>query len=243
MVSLGNHFALQSNGLGDVSQGISAAATSQRLCYDARMREGEKQTLASALQMLATSRLAWALAPLLVGLLIPSTTLFCVEITVGQISPGAALADVLQRQFGVGHNLFLVALLGLIPFAALSTACLLAALRLPPPRLACLAVGGMAGIAWYMIPAHVAVWYPYYSKGRISSTDGIAFIFIPFFCFGPLAVGLLAGWAVSLLPRFSVAKTNPRWTYSLGALFVLMTIVAAVCGLLGFLIRSYAVAR
>jgi len=63
------------------------------------------------------------------------------------------------------------------------------------------AVGGLIGASNFMIAAHSAVWYPLYGGGHMSSTAVIAFVFIPFFCLGPLAVGLLAGWAVSLIFR------------------------------------------
>jgi hypothetical protein len=178
--------------------------------YNPGMSEGEKHRPASTVKPGATSGQTWALASLIVGLLTPSTTIFFLEVFVGHISPISSLEDILRKQFGGGNNLFLLALFGLIPFVALSIVCRFAARRLPPARLACLAIGGMGGIASYMIPAHVAVWYPLYSGGHMSSTAVIAFVVIPFYCLGPLAIGLLVGWAVSVLPTFSVNKTIAR---------------------------------
>jgi hypothetical protein len=139
-------------------------------------------------------------APLVVGLLAPSAIIFCLEVFVGHIGPFAALIDILQRQFGGGHNLFLLALFGLIPFAVLSAVCLVASRYLSPVRLSCLGGGGLLGILCFMVPTHVAVWYPLYGGGHMSSTAVIAFLFIPFYCLVPLFIGLLTGWAVSLLP-------------------------------------------
>jgi hypothetical protein len=67
-------------------------------------------------------------------------------------------------------------------------------------RLACVTLGGLLGILAFMIPAHVSVWYPLYGGGHMASTAVIAFVFIPFYCIATLALGLLAGWAVSLIP-------------------------------------------
>ena len=142
------------------------------------------------------------LGSLAIGLLAPSLVIFCVEVLVGQISPLASVENILRKQFAPGHNLFLLALIGLVPFVALSVVCVLAARRLSPARLACLVLGGLIGIIGLMVPSHVAVWYPLYGPGRMSSTGVIAFLFIPFFCLVTLGIGLVAGWCVSLLPFF-----------------------------------------
>ena len=145
-------------------------------------------------------KLFWILTPLAVGLLVPSATILGLQVFVGGISPFTAIADVLKRQFAEGHNLFLLALFGLIPFAVLSVTCFVASHRLSPARLSCLGVGGLLGILCLMVPAHVSVWYPLYGGGHMSSTAVIAFVFIPFYCLVPLLVGLIVGWGVSLLP-------------------------------------------
>lgn len=153
----------------------------------------------------------WTFAPLAIGLLTPSLIIFSLEVFVAHIPPLTATEHILHRQFAEGHNLFLLAVIGLIPFAALSTICAIAAKKLTPQRLACLGLGGLAGILGLMIPAHVAVWYPLYGPGHMSSTAVIAFVFIPIYCLGTMAVGLLIGWLVSLLPQFkkSTATTDP----------------------------------
>ena len=146
--------------------------------------------------------LAWIFAPLVVGLVVPSAIIFCLEVFVGHISPVIATIDILQRQFKEGDNLFLTALFGLIPFGALSVACVVASRRLSPVRLSCFGAGGLLGILCLMIPAHVGVWYPLYGGGHMSSTAMIAFFFIPFYCIVTLCIGLFVGWLVSLLPVF-----------------------------------------
>jgi hypothetical protein len=144
----------------------------------------------------------WSLAFLGVGLITPSVIIFCLEVLVGHINPLIAIADILHRQFAKGHNLFLIAALGLIPFAVLSMTCFVAARRLASSRLTCVALGGLIGILAIMVPGHVAVWYPLYAPGRMSSTAVIAFLFIPFYCIVSLCAGLFVGWLVSLLPIF-----------------------------------------
>lgn len=146
--------------------------------------------------------LRWSLTSLAIGLVLPSLIIFSVEVFVGGISPFTSIANVLGRQFSDGNNLYLIAAFGLIPFAAFSIACFVAARQLSSPRLNCVAVGGLLGILLLMIPGHVAVWYPLYSPGHASSTAVIAFLFIPFYCLATLGVGLFAGWLVSRLPRF-----------------------------------------
>ena len=144
----------------------------------------------------------WSLTFFGVGLIAPSLVIFCLEVFVGHINPRASITDILRRQFAEGHNLFLIALFGLIPFAVLSMVCFVAARRLESSRLACVAIGGLLGILSLMVWGHVAVWYPLYGGGHMSSTAVIAFIFIPFYCLGTLLIGLLVGWGVSLLPFF-----------------------------------------
>lgn len=144
-------------------------------------------------------RLFWSIAPLVIGIITPSAVIFYLEVFVGRIRPVAAVADILRRQFGGGHNLFLLALFGLIPFAVLSVICYAAASRFSAARLSCLGIGGLMGILGRMVAAHVAVWYPLYGGGHMSSTAVIAFIFVPFWCLPALGVGLFVGWIVSLL--------------------------------------------
>jgi hypothetical protein len=148
----------------------------------------------------AKQKLFWVLAPLTIGLITPSMIIFCLEVFVGHISPYSAIIDILQRQFAEGDNLFLLAIFGLIPFAALSVTCLVASYHLPQLRLFCLGCGGLLGILCLMVPAHISVWYPLYGGGHMASTSVVAFLFIPFFCLASLTIGLLTGWGISLLP-------------------------------------------
>ncbi|MFN2541989.1 MAG: hypothetical protein ABR514_07460 [Chthoniobacterales bacterium] len=144
----------------------------------------------------------WAILPLIVGILTPSVIVFALETTVGRIAFTQALADVASRQFGEGENLFLLAVVSLIPFLVLSIFCLIAARFLPPARLVAVLLGGLVGILALMVPAHVSAWWPIYAGGHVSSTSAIAFLFIPIYCIGALAVGLVIGWAISLVPFF-----------------------------------------
>lgn len=144
----------------------------------------------------------WSFASMGIGLLTPSLIIFCLEIVVGGIEPLTSIAGIFRRQFAEGHNLFLIAVFGLIPFAAHSIVCFVAARHLNPARLACVAIGGLVGILGLMVPGHISVWYPLYGPGRASSTAVIAFFFIPIYCSVTLSVGLFIVWIISLLPYF-----------------------------------------
>lgn len=149
------------------------------------------------------SALRWSLAALSLGLVVPSLVILVLEVFLARMNPLESLAGIAGRQFSEGDNLFLIAALGLIPFLVFSGFCVVASRWLSSPRLACVAVGGLLGILALMIPAHVAIWYPLYGGGGVSSTGAIAFLFIPIFCVGSLLLGLLIGWLVSLLPVFT----------------------------------------
>jgi hypothetical protein len=150
--------------------------------------------------MRVSRKLFWIVLPLMVGLVTPSAVILCLEVFVGRISVAAAFVDVAERQFAEGHNLFLLAIFGLVPFVILSIFSFIAARFLSVRRLACITLGGLAGILALMIPSHVSVWYPLYGGGHMASTAVIAFLFIPFYCIATLAIGLLAGWAISFIP-------------------------------------------
>lgn len=146
--------------------------------------------------------LFWASIILGIGLVTPSLVIFCLEVGVGQSQPRRAVALILERQFAEGHNLFLLALFGLIPFLALATVCVVGARWWAESRLACVVGGGLLGILALMVWSHVQIWYPLYGGGHASSTSVIAFLFIPFYCLGTLLLGAVLGWGVSFLPGF-----------------------------------------
>lgn len=78
----------------------------------------------------------WICLPLATGLVTPSAIIFCLEVFVGRVSPIAAIQDIGLRQFAEGHNLFLLAVVGLIPFALLSVILLVIGRHLSASRLA-----------------------------------------------------------------------------------------------------------
>ena len=139
--------------------------------------------------------LVWS--PLPIGLCIPTLTLLVVQCTVGNVPLGTALANVWQKQFEQGHNLFGISLVGLIPFLVLTFE--LRGRTAKRTARACVAIwlGGLAGILALMIPAYVSVWYPLYGPGRPSSTGALLFLFVPFYCIVTLYLGLWVGGLVS----------------------------------------------
>src|SRR5712691_2152979 len=137
--------------------------------------------------MRGSRKLFWIVLPLVIGLVTCSAIIFCLEVFVGRISVSAAFLDVAKSQFAEGHNLFLLAIFGLVPFVVLSIFSFIAARFLSVTRLACITLGGLLGILAFMIPAHVSVWYPLYGGGHMASTAVIAFLFITFYCIATLA--------------------------------------------------------
>ena len=113
----------------------------------------------------------------------------------GHNGPLPAAADIL-------FFIFLSAVFGLTPFVFHSVICFIAARFLTSSRLAFVAAGGLLGILALVVPFHVADCYALYGPGRLNSTSGLAFVFLPFYCIPTLCLGLLVGWLVSLLPRF-----------------------------------------
>ena len=154
--------------------------------------------------MIQTNRCSkiWTAWIIIIGLLTPSLIILILEVFVGRIKVPIAIFDVMHRQFAEGHNLFYLALFGLIPFVALSIVCFFLGRRISCSRLSCVAGGGLLGILALMIPSHISVWYPLYSSAHVSSTAVIAFLFIPFYCLVSLIIGLVMGWLASLLPSF-----------------------------------------
>jgi H+/Cl- antiporter ClcA len=84
--------------------------------------------------------------------------------------------------------------------------------RIKGKRLVCLFYGGLLGILILMILGHVAIWYPLYGGGHMSSTASIAFFFIPFYCIVSMGIGLFAGWLISLLPFFKNEFARKDWS-------------------------------
>ncbi len=139
---------------------------------------------------------------MMTGFIIPSSVVYCLAVFVSGHGLADSFLDVLHKQFAAGENLFLLSTYSLIPFLALSVASLAAAYRLNALRLICINLSGLLGIIFYMIPCHVAVWYPHYHGMRVSSTSVITFVFAPFISMLTLGFGLLTGWLISLcLPR------------------------------------------
>jgi len=110
--------------------------------------------------MHASPKLLWTVLPLVVGLATPSAVIFWLEVFAAHTSLANAIVDLAQRQFAEGENLFLLALIGLIPFSLLSVASFVAARFVSGRRLACISSGGLFGILAFMVPAHVSIWYP-----------------------------------------------------------------------------------
>ena len=145
-----------------------------------------------------------------VGLVTPSLVIFLLEITVGSIAPVESLRDIAHRQFAEGHNLFLLAIIGLIPFGILSVILRALTSTLTRARFCFFCVCGLVGILALMVPAHVSVWLPLYTDGPVSSTSAIAFIFIPFYCTISLGVGIAVASLISI-PHWirQAKKSNP----------------------------------
>lgn len=153
----------------------------------------------------------WCLSLILVvGLVAPSLVILFLEITVGKIAPSASLRDIAHRQFAEGHNLFLLAVIGLIPFGALSILLRCLSSKLARLRFCFFSLCGLVGILALMIPAHVSVWRPLYTDEVASSTAVIAFLFIPFYCTVTMGIGLGVATLASIPAWIRESKKRSR---------------------------------
>ncbi|MBN1807630.1 MAG: hypothetical protein JW909_01080 [Planctomycetes bacterium] len=146
------------------------------------------------------------LLPVAVGMATPSLIIFFVQVSVGGYAVSDSICDIASRQFAKGHNLFLIAVLGCIPFALLAVHVALSAAR-SIRRAWIVMPAGLLGILSLMVPAHAAIWGPLYGPGHASSTSAIAFLFIPFYCIPTMYLGLLVGWIIA---RLSAGKAEPE---------------------------------
>lgn len=144
----------------------------------------------------------YLLISLIPGIILPSLVIFILEVFWGHINPFAAFVDILKRQFGGGHNLFLIMMFSLIPYAVLISIVNSFYKRLSGKRLDCVFYGGLAGILIFTFWGHFSVWYPLYSGGDTSSTAVIGFFFFPFYALFAMGIGILVGWLISLMPLF-----------------------------------------
>lgn len=106
--------------------------------------------------------------------------------------------DIAHRQFAEGHNLFFLAVIGLIPFAILTVLVRGLSSTLTRMHFCLFSLCGLVGILALMIPAHVSVWRPLYTDEHASSTAVIAFLFIPFFCTVSMGIGIGVASLVSI---------------------------------------------
>jgi len=147
----------------------------------------------------------WLLTPLVVGFVTPSLVIFTLQVCIGGRTPDTAIQDIAGSQFAEGHNLFLLAVWGLIPFLVLSVLLLVQPASFPRSRIACLSIFGLLGILGLMVPTHWEVWAQLYNGGRMSSTAVVVFIPLPFLCLVTMLPGVAIGWLVSKLPWFQAA--------------------------------------
>jgi len=159
----------------------------------------------------ASSRLC-VLIPLFIGIITPSLIIFALEITTGHIQPLVSLKQITHRQFASGENLFLLAIIGLIPFVILSSFLQCMRLKLATAGLCCVMICGLIGILSFMIPAHIGVWKPLYTHEHMSSTAVIAFFFIPIYCTITMLVGLGLGFGISHFFGWKTEKKTERRT-------------------------------
>lgn len=87
----------------------------------------------------------------------------------------------------------------LIPYAILAIILLILGRRINKLLLLPTIFGGIAGILTYYIPQTIEVWKPLYTPGaHVSSTMGLAFIFIPPYSLPYMFTGLVGGLSITL---------------------------------------------
>jgi len=126
--------------------------------------------------------------PLLLGVFTPPGVILALEMFGQRRMPGPP-----PLEFN-----FLTAL-ALIPFLVLiGVTKIISAVSTQPERTECIFWGGLLGATVFTAREHAMVWWPLYFGGRMSSTAVVAFLFIPFYAIGAMAVGMLIGWLISL---------------------------------------------
>lgn len=160
-------------------------------------------------QRAAFSRLC-VLIPLFIGIITPVLIIFALEVTIGHIHPLVSLEQIAHHQFAAGENLFLLAIIGLIPFAILSCFLQRMRLKLTTTGLCCVTICGLIGILGLMIPSHIGVWKPLYTHEHMSSTAVIAFFFIPIYCTVTMLIGLGIGFGISHFFGWRTANKTDR---------------------------------
>jgi len=129
---------------------------------------------------LRTERRLWILLPLVLGLLGPIIALVSIAPTL--------------HVFTTARGLFITLIImstGVLPFAALSAACIWVGHRLPPQRMRCVALAGVTGILVVFVPGYIEIFT------STSSTAILGVFILAFECFISPVTGLLVGWAVS----------------------------------------------
>jgi len=134
--------------------------------------------------------------PVIVGMITPSLIIVLMQVFLGEYSIGQAVNDTISKQFEDGHNLFGLALTGIIPFVLLSIMLFFFGRKHNTKKVAVIMLCGLFGILVLMVPAHYSVWAPLYDDSHMSSTAVIAFLFIPFYCIVPMLIGVLIGYGI-----------------------------------------------
>jgi len=140
--------------------------------------------------------------PVVLGFISPSVIKLFVQMKVGHQTFIQAFKDIMSKQFETGQNLFLVSLLGLLPFIVLATILFVYVKTHNLRSSWCWTLCGKLGTYSVMIPAHIAVWAPMYSKGLILPTGLTSYLFIPLASTASMLVGLLLARRLTQLPWF-----------------------------------------
>lgn len=146
----------------------------------------------------STAQSVAIVAPLIVGLLLYPVTLFFARHLVGDVPAGAAAREILGGGFD-----FWVARLAAVPFALLSAVLFVQSWRGPTRTTLTLAIGGLVGICWVLIPGYFSLEASFYRPERPSSTAALGYLFAPLHALPFLSAGLLVGWGASRLPGWS----------------------------------------
>ena len=135
--------------------------------------------------------------PILLGLISPPLIKFLVQYIVGKLSVARAIKQTEILSWLVFSPVTL------LPFAVLTITLILSTKVYSLRATYVLCFGGLTGIFWGMVPQHVKIWSLFYKPHvHVSSTTAIAFLFIPFYCFVPLGIGLAISWIITRLPFF-----------------------------------------
>ena len=155
-------------------------------------------------------RVKWVVLILIIGFFTTPAVIVFLEIFINNVSIKESIIYLSNDQVNENGSLLILSAYGLIPFLLHFLFCNSFGKVFNSKELNCYAMIGIVSILSCMIPMHIFAWLPTYQGGRISSTSGLIFMFIPWFCVLSLGLGLCLAWVVTRLQYFKSTHSSQK---------------------------------